>query len=462
MSHKRQLPKRLEARSARSAHGNVRDAACFVVARTLATKAPVDTFMRGAMDRCDARDHSLLRELVLGTLRWLRRLDDVVEQASGRPSSKIQPELMTPLRLGVYQLLFLRMPSHAVVNETVELARQQTHKGGASFANAILRKVAKRRTLEDWPVNEPDQIKRAAIEWSHPDLLVRRWNYRFGMPRTIELMQANNNKKAFHLLAFRHHGGRETLAEELIEEGFEVEPSLLAPLGLRVLDGNPLATQAFRDGRLYIQDEGSQIAALIPPPERRERVLDLAAAPGGKTFSLKAYCSELGVLAVDSSLSRLATMKQNLKRLDLDVDLVCADLTSSALSGSFDRVLVDLPCSGTGTLRKNPEIKWRVSEDELKRIARQSQGLADSAAERVAPGGYLVLISCSIEPEEVDRPAAEIVRNRPDFEPLDLKASLGPHLQSQIVGEGVWQLLPAEDHDGFTVAVLRRRGGRTS
>ncbi|MEM6706851.1 MAG: transcription antitermination factor NusB [Acidobacteriota bacterium] len=459
MSRGKRLPRRLEARASRSAHNNVRDAACFVVARTLASKAPVDTFMRGAFDRCDPRDYGLLRELVLGTLRWLRRLDDVLVQASGRPLDKIQDELLAPLRLGIYQLLFLRLPSHAVVNESVELARQMTHKGGASFTNAVLRKVAKRRGLDEWPVKEKDAVRRAAIEWSHPDLLVKRWNYRFGLERTIELMRANNERKDFHLLAFRHLGGRERLAEDLIDEGFEVEPSLIAPLGLRVSGGNPLDSEAFRAGRFYIQDEASQAAALIPPPTGDERILDLAAAPGGKTLSLLSYCPDLEVHAADVSLPRLARMRDNLDRLRLGVQLVCTDIASSAFGPGFDRVLVDLPCSGTGTLRKNPEIKWRLSDDELDRLGSQARTLSAKAADHVAPGGLLVLVSCSIEPEEVDRPLSEIERARDDFSAVDLAPLLPPHLRPQLVSAGLWQLLPGEQHDGFTVGVLRRRGG---
>ncbi len=430
-----------------------------MISRTLASKAPVDTFMRGAFDRCDERDHGLLRELVLGTLRWLRRVDDVVVQASGRKVSDIQPDLLAPMRLGTYELLFMRTPSHAVVSETVDLARQLTHQGGARFANAVLRKVAKRRTLEDWPVQEADAVTRAAIEWSHPDFLVRRWNYRFGMQRTVELMKANNQKKAFHLLAFRQHGGREILAEELIDEGFDVEPSSLAPLGLRVNGGNPLGSRAFREGRLYVQDEASQVAALIPPPLGAETVLDLAAAPGGKTLSLLGAHPEVQIAALDVSLPRLARMRDNLRRIGLSPALICADAREPCFARPFDRVVLDVPCSGTGTLRKNPEIKWRVDEGELERLAAQSLDMARSAVSHVAPGGCLVLISCSIEPEEVARPASEILREQADFRAADLENLLAPHLRPQVVDEGVWQLLPAHDHDGFTVAVLQRRGG---
>ena len=163
--------------------------------------------------------------------------------------------------------------------------------------------------------------------------------------------------------------------------------------------------------------------------------------------------------AADVSLPRLARMHANLSRLRLGVQLLCTDIASSALGADFDRVLVDLPCSGTGTLRKNPEIKWRLSEEELDRLGAQARELSAKAAEHVAPGGLLVLVSCSIEPEEVDRPLSEIERARDDFSPVDLAPLLPPHLRTQVVGEGLWQLLPGEQHDGFTVGVLRRRGG---
>ena len=291
----------------RSPREDVRASAAWVVERTLSSQAPVDSFLGGALGRFDERDRGLLSELVFGTLRWLRRLDDVVDQASHRRFESIEAALKAPLRVAVYQLLFLdRVPAHAAVHQAVEHARSLTHRGGASFVNAVLRRIARDPELDAWPVREEDPVRRLAVESSHPDFLVRRWLARFGEARTRELLAANNTAKPLHLLAFRDRGGRELLAERLIDAGVEVEPSALSLLGLIVRRGDPFASGAFADGDLYVQDEASQAAALLPPPRPGERVLDAAAAPGGKSFALAAWEPSLVPRMADVDLGRLA------------------------------------------------------------------------------------------------------------------------------------------------------------
>src|SRR5262245_31784802 len=219
----------------RSSHDQVRVEAARALDRTLQSRAPVDTFLDAAAARCDPRDVGLLWELVLGTLRWLRRIDHVLERASDRPLGRIEPALLAPLRIGAYQLLFLdRVPTHAVVNEAVEHALSATHRGGASFVNAVLRRIAREPALDAWPVEEHSAVRRLAIELSHPDFLVEAWLKQLGEDAARRLLHANNQRKPLHLLAFRDRGGRELLAESLIDEGCEVEASALSPLGLKV------------------------------------------------------------------------------------------------------------------------------------------------------------------------------------------------------------------------------------
>ncbi|HEV8631773.1 MAG TPA: transcription antitermination factor NusB [Thermoanaerobaculia bacterium] len=457
MAHRRPAdrPRRLTPR--RTPDDNVRAAAAWVLERTLAASTPVDAFLRGALERFDDRDQGLLRELVLGSLRWLRRLDHVLALASSRQLAEIDPALHGPLRVAAYQLLFLeRVPPYAAVDEAVEQAMQRTHRGGASFVNAVLRRVARDRTLDAWPVAEADAVRRLAIEASHPDFLVRRWIDRFGLSRTRRLLLANNRAKPMQLLAFRDRGGRELLAERLIDEGLEVEPTTLSPLGLTVREGNPLATAAFRDGDCYVQDEASQAAALLPPPRPGERVLDAAASPGGKTFALLAAQPEVRPLLADASVGRLATLRDNLRRLGRPLPVIAADAGRSPLSGSFDRVVVDLPCSGTGTLRRNPELKWRLSEGEIGRLAAQGERLLAESAPLVAPHGLLVAITCSVEAEENEEVGERFLAARREFRPVSLGRGLEPAMVAGVEAPGRWRVLPGGDHDGFTVQVFTR------
>jgi 16S rRNA (cytosine967-C5)-methyltransferase len=438
-------------------HDNVREAAAWALERTLCSNASAGTFLTSAMLRCDERDHALLYELVLGTLRWLRRIDHVIASAANRPLDRIEPALYAPLRLGVYQLMFLdRVPAHAVVHEAVAHALRITHRGGGNFVNAVLRRISRSPRLGSWPVEDVDPIRRLAVESSHPDFLVRRWLDRFGEAATREILEANNRDKPFHLLAFRDRGGRELIAEQLIDEGLEVEPSTLSPLGLKVRGGRPWRSPVFEQGEIYIQDEASQAAALVPLPRAGERILDLAASPGGKTFSALAYDPTIRPVAADISISRMLRLRSNLHRLRRQLPLVVADGAAPPFVDRFARVVVDLPCSGTGTLRRKPELRWRITEKEIERLAREGLALLEGAATSVEPGGLLVAITCSIEREENEEVVQKLLQRRADLVPVELGGSVPPPLELGLLPGGLWRLLPGDDHDGFTVQVLRR------
>ncbi len=444
---------------ARSAHGNVREAASFVVQRTLQTGSIVDAFLAPALDRCDARDHALLHELVYGTLRWKRRLDHLISQASDRPLHDIEPDLLGPLRIAVYQLFFLdRVPDHAIVHEAVEHATRVTHRGGGGFVNAVLRRLAKSPSLDAWPVEAETEVETLAIELSHPRFLVKRWLERFGLAATTRLLNANNRPKPLHLLAFRDRSGRELLAEKLIDEGINVEPSRLAPFGLKVRGGDALATNAFRGGDFYVQDEASQLAALIPPPAEGETVLDLMAAPGGKSLSLLAFRPSVRPVLHDASMARLLLVRQNLRRLDRPMPIVLGDAVRPTVSGLFDRVVADLPCSGTGTFRKNPELKWRSSPEDIDRLATAGLAMLERATERVRPGGLLCAITCSLEREENEDVVASLRAKRPELKPVPRAEMMPCRAELGDLADGFWRLLPGADHDGFTVHALRKRG----
>lgn len=437
----------------------VRSAAAWALGRTLTSLSPSSTFLESALSQCQPQDHGLLRELLLGSLRWLRRIDHVLSLAANRPIDKIEPILQPILRIGAYQLLFLdRIPAHAAVHEAVEEARRRTHRGGGSFTNAVLRRIARSPGLEDWPVEVEDEIERLAIESSHPTFLVRRWHERLGDVAARALLEANNRPKPMPILAFRDRGGREPLAEAFIDQGFEVAPSEIAPDALVVLRGNPLGTAAYARGDFYLQDEASQAAALVPPPRPGERILDAASAPGGKAFAMLAFEPSVRLVLADVSLPRVAgSLRENLVRLGRDCPTLVSDAGQPAVDGTFDRVVLDLPCSGTGTLRKNPELKWRIQPSEIGRLARRSQRMLGGVADRVRPGGLLIAITCSIEPEENEAVVDAFLERRPDFARLDLEGRLPFPLERWLQAAGCWRILPADHHDGFTLHALIRR-----
>jgi 16S rRNA (cytosine967-C5)-methyltransferase len=438
------------------ARASTRELAAWAIERTLEERRPLATDLATAEALCRPRDRGLLRQLVLGTVRWLLRLDEIVRQASSRPLSRIDPLILAPLRLGVYQLVFLDgVPAHAAVDESVAMARNRTHKGAAGFVNAVLRQVSRKPRLEDWPVRGGNSVSRLAIEQSHPLFLVQRWLRRIGEQATRSLLEANNRPRGLHLLTFSDRGGPAVAAERLLESGCRTEPSLVAPLGLRVLEGRPFETASFSDGEIYVQDEGSQLAALLPPPIAGEQVLDVAAAPGGKTFSLMACEPGVRATVSDFSLSRLRVLDENLSRLGRRAGELVMDGARPALRPVFDRVVVDLPCSGTGTLRKYPELKWRLSEAEIGRLGRQGRVLVDASAGLVKPGGLLVVITCSLEHDENEIVMRGVLESA-DFAAVDLVEHLASDAAGRVEGPGLWRLWTGADHDGFTVQVARK------
>ena len=438
-------------------YGRARSCAAWVIDSALDSKFPVDRFLRDAESDLESLDRNLLYQLTLGTLRWLRRLDDVIENASGRKMEQIDRSLKSPLRIGSYEILFLdRVPTYASVNEAVEEASRRSHKRGGAFVNAVLRKITRRPKLSQWPIKKSDPLERLAIETSHPDLLVSSWIRQYGMLRTRELLDINNQRKPLHLLTFKDRGNGPRAQAELVESGVMTSVSEISKQGLIVSKGDPFSSQAFERGDLYGQDEASQAAALIPRPEPGERILDLAAAPGGKSFSLLASEPTLSVVTSDRNLGRLLMLKENCERLGRSTRSLVADGAWPPFGSYFDRVVVDLPCSGTGTLRKHPELKWRIEPSEIRRLCEQGRRILSGAAELPRPDGLLVVITCSLEEEESVGVVEWLIEESGNYDLVELeKMDLGAPPE-YIEGPGFWRVLPADHHDGMTVHVLRR------
>jgi 16S rRNA (cytosine967-C5)-methyltransferase len=438
--------------------GGARAAAVRALERTLDSLAPADHFLAREARGLDERDRKLAAELVYGALRWKLRLEYVVERASGRRISAIDPELRAVLSVGVLQLLFLdRVPAHAAVDEAVAEAKRRRGPGAGGFVNAVLRRIASAGGLGAWPVETASDDERLAIETSHPPELVRRWRARFGDEATRRALAADNSSRALHLLAFTDRGGRGALAAALAAEGIVTEPGQLAPGALIVRSGAPLASAAFARGDGYVQDEASQAAALVPRPRPGERILDAAAAPGGKGLAILAFEPSARVVFADAAPRRLPRLVANGRRLGRRLAIVAADGRRPPWrDGAFDRVVVDAPCSGTGTLRRHPELRWRFRASELERLARDAGALLVALAPAVVPGGLLVHVTCSVEAEENEQVLDRFVAANPAFEPLELDVA-DPWIASGRTAPGRWRVLPGAGHDGFSVGVLRRR-----
>lgn len=374
----------------------------------------------------DERDRALLLELVSGTLRMRAAIDFQLASRVTRSLSKLDEAVRIVLRMSGFQLLYLsRIPASAVINDAVELTRRAGKSSAAGLVNAVLRALARDREKLTWPpVPPPDAAIEAvaaylAVVQSHPPWLVSRWLERHGRDATERWLEFNNQAPALCLAPNRTLVSREALAEELRADGAETAPTSRAPHGLHVVSGHPLATRAFREGRFLVQDEASQLIAALVDPPRGARVLDLCASPGGKTLSLVADVGGQGlVVASEVRPHRLRVLAATLDRCRASRARVLHIPAEGPLplhDESFDAVLIDAPCSGLGTVRRDPDIRWRRSPEDLPRFAAAQSNLLDRACGLVRPGGSLIYSTCSSEPDENQDVVAAFLRAHANY-----------------------------------------------
>ena len=420
----------------------------------------------------DDRDRALVTEITTGTLRWLGALDRVIEQVAARPTDRLDEEVLTVLRLGAYQLLYLeRVPAAAAVHESVTLVRRMGKASAAGLVNAVLRGIASTARTPLLPPEPGASDTRAvrlaylSVTCSHPRWLVERWLDRRGFLRTLAWVRFNNTSPALTLRANRLRTTPVALARHLREHDVRTEPTRFARDGLRVLAGNPLRTPLFGQGLFLVQDEASQLVAELTAAQPGERVLDACAAPGGKTTAIAAAMRQVGSLvASDLRPARLRLLRRTLDQVGATkVRVVRLDLgRPPPFQPVFDCVLVDAPCSGLGIVRRDPEIRWRRQPVDLARFARDQLTMVSQASRVVRPGGRLVYATCSSEPEENEEVVDAFLGDHPEFDPVhpdQVRPLLSQGLRDTIDDHG--RLSTAPDTHGleaFFAAVLRRRG----
>ena len=448
----------MKRRRAATARGRAVEALRGVLEKAERAAALVPALARGL----SPPDQDLLRELVLGVLRWKTALDAEIAGASRIPLPKLAPNLRETLEVALYQVRHLdRVPAYAAVNEAVEEARASGGEGAARLVNGVLRAIVK-APAPVAPVAPPSPAaggrgglgESLARHYSHPAFLVARWLERFGAERTRAILEADNAPSRLDLLVNPRRIDRDGLRAALAAEGVDTEASPLAPLALTVLSGNPLRSKLFSSGAFSVQDVGSQVLPLLLP--EGELLADLAAAPGGKSFSAVAHGRARRSVALDRSWGRLRRVVENAERLGVpEVRPVAGDVAAPPLpAGRFERVLLDAPCSGTGTLRKIPEIRYRVTAAAIERLAREQEEALVAASELVATGGDLLYSTCSLEEEENERVVARFLERSPGFAPAAIAAP--PGLEPFVEGERL-RLFPDASTDGFTAHLLHRR-----
>jgi len=404
-------------------------------------------------------DAALVTALVQGTLRYRANLDHHLTAFTNGGFEGLPAPIRAALRLGAFQMLFLtRVPGSAAVDESVELAKTYGHPGTAGIVNAVLRRLA-RGERAPLPDAATDLAGNLAVLHSHPRWLVERWMKRYGPEEAARLLASDNVEPSASVRANAHRLRPDALAAALRAEGHETTPGpnggpvLLVERGY-VASRSPL----FRAGSLSLQDEAESAVVMLLDPKPGERVLDLCAAPGGKTSQIAERVSPRGeVVALERHRSRARALRENLtNRLRLPgVSVVCGDGRNPPFGRPFDRVLVDAPCTGLGTLRRRADARWRKEEASIPEMAALQGSLLDAAAPLTRPGGVLVYSVCSLEPEETDEIVDMFLKTHPEF----TRENARPFLPTGFkVEEAVLRAFPhRHGTDGVFAARLRRR-----
>jgi 16S rRNA (cytosine967-C5)-methyltransferase len=473
----------LKTRTPRSKCSPARTAAFDILLRVERESSYASELLHsGAYESLSTTDHALATELVMGVLRWRATLDYEIAQTSSQGISRLDVEVLIALRLALYQLRQLdRIPPRAAIHESVELVKRARKHSAAPFANAVLRKLAANSPLAygSTSLEETASAESLARAFAHPAWLVERWVRGYGLAATRQICEYDQSvpETAIRL--------RDAAAEtELRAEGIDLASGALLASARRVQAANISKTCAFRSGSAVIQDEASQlVAALVGSGSR---ILDCCAAPGGKTLAMADHNPEAKITAVELHPHRARLLQKLLRAKEPSsgsarnnvnenartragsnqIDVLNADLRSLPLRGQFDRVLADVPCSGTGTLARNPEIKWRLQPSDLEDLRVRQLAILRSALTQVAPGGRLVYSTCSLEKEENEDVVGEALAENNTFRLLDIRTELDrlqaeglliwPDLSSLTRGLFLRTLPGVHPCDGFFAAILEK------
>jgi 16S rRNA (cytosine967-C5)-methyltransferase len=407
----------------------------------------------------------------MGVLRWRSLLDEAIAQASSQTLSKLDLEILLALRIALYQLRYLdRIPARAAIYESVELVKRSRKRSAAPFVNAVLRKLSAPApaTSASFAVGEASlSIEAVARTYAHPPWLVERWAANYGLAAAQQICQYNQSVPTTAIRL------RDAAVEtELTAEGIELAPGAFLSSARRVYAGDITQTKAYRNGRISIQDEASQLVAALVG--RGQRILDCCAAPGGKTRFIADRNPNAKITAVELHPHRARLMEKMFRPGNSDsdrdraqdIEILIADARSLPANSFFDRVLADVPCSGTGTLARNPEIKWRLQPSDLLDLQARQLAILKSAMKQVAPDGRLIYSTCSMEKEENEDVIAQALAGSNSFRVLDSRGELArlkeekelawPDLDSLTSGPYLRTLPGKHPCDGFFAAILER------
>ncbi|MGA7719616.1 MAG: 16S rRNA (cytosine(967)-C(5))-methyltransferase RsmB [Ignavibacteriaceae bacterium] len=447
----------LEEHKVQNLYEGVRGLAVKILNRVERTDAYLEKLLDNEMRNSElsGQDKALLYEIVHGVIRWMGRLDWVLNGFYKGQFSKAIPNLKNALRVALYQIMFLeRIPDHAIVNEAVEFVKKLQGQKPADFTNAVLRNIIRSKNAIRYPDPEEDITGYLSAYYSHPSWMVKRYLQRFGREATEKLLQANNEKPYLTLKINALKTTPEEFKQLLISVNLKFNQGKYLPEFFQLQNlTNITAWDYFTQGYFNVQDESAGLACRLLDAKPGMRILDLCAAPGGKSAYIAGLIHDQGeIIALDRYDSRLQIMRKNIERLGIKSIKTIEVNALEYNDALFDRILTDTPCLGSGTLSKKPDIKWKKDLFDLRKISELQYGLLVKASTLLKTGGVLVYSTCSIEPEENFEIVKKFLNNYPQFRLKNSTEVLPKELADE---DGCIQTLPHIHHmDGAFAAKL--------
>ncbi len=420
-----------------------------IIEQVLAQKGSLTSLLARHGTGLQPRDKAFIQALSFGVCRHYHALEYICRRLLEKPIRNKDRDLQALLLCGLYQLLYMRVPAHAAINETVMAARTMKKPWAGSLLNAVLREAQRQ-----WPALETEIAADFSLRFSHPDWMIDR--FKRDWPQHYQaLLAANNEPAPMSLRVHRGRRTRENYMQALAAAGIPCQAGMLADTAVILAEPLPVdQLPGFAAGDVSIQDEASQLAAALLAPAAGQRVLDACAAPGGKSCALLEFEPGIELLAVDNDALRLQRVSENLERCGLQAKVLCADIArpDSWWDGSpFDRILLDVPCSGTGVIRRHPDIKMLRSDASMPELLTRQAEILDQAWHLLVKGGRLLYSTCSVFRAENTEQVGAFVDRTPDAQHLPLQKDWG-----LACGHGR-QLLPGMgSHDGFFYALLQK------
>lgn len=416
--------------------------------------------------RLDGRDRAFAVHLVQGVLRWRLRLDWIIEQVVRFPFREIEPPILNILRLALYQIFFMdRVPESAAVDEAVKQAKTKGRRHLAGFVNGILRSVCRQKDQIAFPDAKDDRVRYLSVFHSYPTWLVEKWIRELGIDSAERLLAAGNRIPVLLIRGNSLKVDRPELLKRLEKEGINGKITRYSPDGIRIegLGGPVGQLNAFKEGLFQVQDEAAQVCSHLLCPKPGESVLDICAGLGGKTTHLAGLLKDKGrIVALDINHNRLVRLSQSSHRLGIGcIRPVVADAganTSFLFSDSFDKILVDGPCSGLGVISRHPDGKWNKREDDLKKLARLQIRILNNAVPLLRRGGRLLYVTCTISRDENDGVIEDFLGKNREMAIMDLKDHIPYWGRDLIDDQGLFRTFPhIHGMDGFFGALFVKK-----